>query len=136
MIWLKMGLLKESVELFTHGAENTPWYYERQYFQTALSLALMKQRKFEEASRVLTSACDATPELLPAVTLLHMHVWAELDHKSAALEHYHYLRQTWPTVYAELREKVFGRYVTRDAARSEVSDHMMWNQECDVVLLA
>jgi hypothetical protein len=136
MIWLKMGKVQESCELFTYGIDNTPWFHERQFFQTAMSVALMIQRKFHEASQVLTSTSTASPDLLPAVTLLQLHVCAELKQTSAALDHYDDLRLKLPTFYADVREKLFRRYLAIYPSNTEASDYAILDDECNLLLLA
>ena len=63
MITLKQGFIVAAMHMFSYGLTNMPWFYEKQYYQTALSVALIKQRKFEEAVGLLNT--DVAPDLFP-----------------------------------------------------------------------
>ena len=94
-------------KLFAYGIENTPWLAERQFFQTAMSVALMKQRKSRRRQQYRLMM-EASPAILPAVTLLHLHIRAELKQHNIARSHYDDLRLKLPSFYPEIREKLFG----------------------------
>ena len=136
MTWLKMGKVDESCKLFAYGIENTPWVAERQFFQTAMSVALMKQRNFHAACQTMPTIEEASPAILPAVTLLHLHICAELKQQTVAKFHYDNLRVNLPNFYPDIREKLYRQYFTiypRDAGPSE---YAIIDDECNLLLLA
>lgn len=52
MSYLREGEINEAVRRLDYGLENTPWGAQRAYFATALGVAKMREKRFDEAIRV------------------------------------------------------------------------------------
>ena len=134
MINLKRGQVRQAMNMFEYGVTNIPWYDERQFYQTALTVALMKEGKFEDASVLLD--IEATPALLPVVKILKMHVYGELNDENIVRVNYDDLRENAPQFNAGPREELF-RYYLSGVARGRYMNHdAIIQQECNAILLA
>ncbi len=132
MAFLRSGRFAQALRMLRDGATRCPFPAQRDYFNTALSLACLQSGSYAEARKALDRV--STPTLSLPVRLLRAHALGlEGDRHAAALEfdEARRLRTFQPTA---LTDEIQLRFVRGEAGTH--SDMWVLEQEVDLVLRA
>src|SRR5215204_2750925 len=139
MIMLKKGNLAEAIKIFEKGANEDPIPSSREYSRSALAIARLRKREFNQAYELLEKV--TTPVLQPAVNLLRVHAFGELGmFPQAAAAFHNYENAPLIKIFAgykrqntlELAAEVDSRYVT--ARIHNRSDDWLIDREQELLL--
>jgi tetratricopeptide (TPR) repeat protein len=109
MIMLRKGNIDEAIRIFQRGAKDDPIPLSKQYFHTALSVALMRHGEYWSATKVLSKV--EAPELQPQVSVLLTHCYGENNQAAKAIEAYESISAKPWSISNELIEELHRRYV-------------------------
>ncbi|HEV7398499.1 MAG TPA: tetratricopeptide repeat protein [Pyrinomonadaceae bacterium] len=131
MILLRMGRLEEAVKIFKQGVVDDPLPLGRQYFHTALSVALMRLGEYGSAKKILSSV--EAEELQPQVNILLVHCYGEEDQTVEARAAFESISaQAW-SISNELIEELNRRYILKQPPHH--SDEWVFDQEIGSMLV-
>ncbi len=132
MVLLRIGKITEATRILQRGVNDNPWILQRQYFQTALSVALMKQQKYDKASETLDLV--GSPDLELPTNVLKLHCYGVLSESNRAAEAHLRITQSLQPIALELTEELERRYIS--GVESKHNDEWLINREIDLLLLA
>ncbi|MGI9068195.1 MAG: tetratricopeptide repeat protein [Pyrinomonadaceae bacterium] len=131
MIMLRSEKLKDAIRIFEKGVAEDPTPVGRQYFQTTLAIALMRQEQYGKAERILRHV--EAPELKPQVNVLLMHCFGEDDQSTKANEAFERISAKPWSISNELIEELHRRYVLKQPPQR--SDDWVFDQEIGSILV-
>ena len=131
MIMLRRGDIDEAIRIFQRGVKDDPIPLSRQYFHTALSVALMRHGEYESARKVLSHV--EAQELQPQVNVLLMHCFGEDDQTAEASEAFESISPKPWSISDELIEELHRRYVLKQPPKR--SDDWVFDQEIGSILV-
>ncbi len=131
MILLRTGKIDEAIQIFQRGTDN-PWPLHREYFNTALAIALIKRRNFMQAGQVLDKV--AAPLLQPQANLLRLHSYGEQNNFERASEAYESLTTNPWSISDELISELHRRYILKEEPRYD-DDWVIEQEESTTMLL-
>ncbi|MGI8656178.1 MAG: tetratricopeptide repeat protein [Pyrinomonadaceae bacterium] len=131
MILLRTGETDEAVRIFEHGVQNNPFLLNIEYFRTALTIALLRQREFIPASKMLDEV--TSPLLQPQANVLRLHAFGALGDIDRAIAAYQSLASSPPLFAGELIEELNRQYISDEAPCRD--EEWISNQEIDLLLL-
>ncbi len=131
MIMLRRGEIDEAIRIFRQGVEDDPIPLGKQYFHTALSVALMRHGEYESAKKVLSNVM--AQELQPQVNVLLMHCFGENDQTAQASEAFESISAKPWSISDELIEELHRRYVLKQPPQR--SDDWVFDEEIGSILV-
>jgi len=131
MILLRMDRWDEAVQVFEHGAKDAPRPASREYFRTALAIALLRRRDFNNASRILDEITE--PLLQPQANVLRIHSFGALGEVERANAAYQKIEVKPWSVSDELISELHRRYILKEPPRHD--DEWLFDQETRSFLL-
>jgi tetratricopeptide (TPR) repeat protein len=131
MIMLRRGDIDEAIRIFQRGVEDDPIPLSKQYFHTALSVALMRHGEYESARKILSNV--EAQELQPQVKVLLMHCFGEDDQTAEASEAFESISAKPWSISDELIEELHRRYVLKQPPQR--SDDWVFDQEIGSILV-
>ena len=130
MVLLKKGDLDAAIEIFERGTGENPWIADRKYFRTALAIARLRQKEFQEAVQVIgdepTSICQ----------VLRIHAFGGLGDTERAKNAFDQVKDSFLPNVIPLRDELAARYVLHVGTGEQRSDVWVFQQECDLLLAA
>jgi tetratricopeptide (TPR) repeat protein len=133
MTLLRMGRTDEAIQVFQEGVDQDPWATSRDYYRTALSMALIQKRRNEEAIGVLNEITAIEMEGPKNVILLHAYGMMK-DH-ARACDIYPRVDQSAKVPFViPLKEELRRRYV--EQLSPQQSDEWVFNKEVEYLLAA
>ena len=130
MVLLKQGDLDAAIEIFERGTRENPWIADRKYFRTALAIARLRQKEFQEAVQVIgdepTSMCQ----------VLRIHAFGGLGDTKRAKDAFDRVKDSFLPNVVLLRDELAARYVLHVDTGEQRSDDWVFQQECDLLLAA
>ena len=107
MILLRLGNADEAVRIFEEGMERNPFVADRDYFCTALTVAKLQQRRFDDALNVLSRIARKPARV--SANVLRTHIYGELKNFDAAAE----AAKAWPDPRNRSDADIFGELKRR-----------------------
>src|SRR5205823_2937845 len=111
--------------------DENPFPVSRAYFQTALAMALIQQRRYDAAEMLLVDI--KAPILEPQIRMLHLHASGEEGHDDEARANFEDLTPKPWSISDELLDELHRRYILKTTARH--SDEWLFDQEVSSLLL-
>jgi len=131
MIMMRLRRLEEAIQIFERGVAEDILPLSKQYFRTALAMALMRQKKYDNAERLLSDV--GTYELQPQVDVLLVHCFGEEDRTDEAREAFKGISTKPWSISDELIEELHRRYILKQPPQR--SDDWVFDQEIGSVLV-
>jgi tetratricopeptide (TPR) repeat protein len=131
MIMLRRGDIDEAIRIFQRGVEDDPIPLSKQYFHTALSVALMRHGEYRSARKILSNV--EAQELQPQVNVLLIHCFGEDDQTAEASEAFENISAKPWSISGELIEELHRRYVLKQPPQR--SDDWVFDQEIGSILV-
>ena len=131
MILMRMKGIEEAVQIFQRGVTEVPFPLSVAYFQTALAVALILLRKYEDAGSVLSNI--NAPNLQPQIDVLRLHVSGETERFEEANSAFQHLTPKPWSIPGELLDELHRRYILKAPPRQ--SDDWVFDQEVGSLLL-
>jgi tetratricopeptide (TPR) repeat protein len=127
MVLLRKNEISDAVRFFEEGRKTIPYMWEKRYFDGALSVAQLRQKKFEQASQALANAGGQLSNLL------RFHAYAGMGNLDRARLIYGELTAHCPAQLIDLREAIAGRFdIVKDAAPH--NDNWIFQRESEALL--
>ncbi len=131
MILMRSGRMDEAAQIFQRGVADNPFPSSAAYFQTALTVALIRQEEYEEASRVLSDI--KAPNLQPQIDVLRLHISGEKEQFEEANAAFHDLTPKPWSISDQLLDELHRRYILK--APPKRSNEWVFDQEVGSLLL-
>jgi tetratricopeptide (TPR) repeat protein len=131
MIMLRTGRVDEAIEIFRRGVANDPVPLSKEYFRTALAVALMRQGEFGDAVKILDTV--EVQDLQPQVKLLRVHCFGENNQTPEASEAFDSISTKPWSIPDELIEELHRRYILKQPPKR--SDDWVFDQESTSLLM-
>jgi len=141
MALLRIGRINEAIHIFEHGEESDPIPASKEYFRTALAVALLTQREFKKANDLLEKV--TSPLLQPKTNILRLHVYGELkefEKAEVALTNYevatanNVITGPWLNNERQLVTELKHRYISRLSPTK--SNEWVFEREVELLALA
>ena len=130
MVLLKQGDLDTAIEIFERGTRENPWITDRKYFRTALAVARLRQKEYQEAVQVIGD------EPTPVCQVLRIHAFGGLGDIEKAKNAFDRVKDSRLPKVVSLRDELAARYVLQVETSEQRSDDWVFQQECDLLLAA
>jgi tetratricopeptide (TPR) repeat protein len=104
MLHLKKGECEAALEIFTHGASNSPNHQSRRYFENALAATKVRLRRFDEAIKHVQQTDS------PISHLLLLHSYAALGRKEEARREFTAVNDNCLPPLRELRDEIAAQF--------------------------
>ena len=131
MISMRLRRIDDAIQIFQRGVNEDPFPSSVPYFQTALAVALIRQRKYKDASTVLSNI--NAPDLKPQINMLRLHVLGETEQFEEANSAFQDLTPKPWSISSELLDELHRRYILKAPAKE--SDEWVFDQEVGSLLL-
>jgi tetratricopeptide (TPR) repeat protein len=131
MILLRQGKVGEAISIFEWGAQNDPLPSSKQYFQTALAVAMLRKRDFPRVIQVLEEV--SAPLLQPQANVLRLHSFGELEEDAQASEAYDRLASKPWSIPDNLIDELHRRYILKEEPHH--NDEWVFEKEEGIILL-
>jgi tetratricopeptide (TPR) repeat protein len=131
MILLRQGKVSEAISVFEWGVQNDPLPSSKQYFQTALAVAMLRRRDFPRVIQVLEGV--SAPLLQPQANVLRLHSFGELKEDMQASEAYDKLASKPWSIPDNLIDELHRRYILKEEPQH--NDEWVFEKEEGIILL-
>ena len=131
MILLRLGNVHDAIRIFERDVAEAPIPSSKEYFRTALAVALLRRQKYEDASRLLQVI--KTPMLQPQTDVLRLHSFGAMNQTEEANAAFQNLTPKPWSISDELIDELHRRYILKEELRR--SDDWVFEQEVGTLLL-
>jgi tetratricopeptide (TPR) repeat protein len=132
MILLRQGDLEEAIEIFEEGVRSDPRPSCKDYFRTALAVALLQKTEYAPAVKILEEV--KTPLLQTPANVIRLHAYGRQKDFKRAAQIYNTLPSSPGPILNELQDELYHQFVIFQKPRH--NEEWLIKKEIDYFLLA
>ncbi|MBN2314476.1 MAG: tetratricopeptide repeat protein, partial [Sedimentisphaerales bacterium] len=132
MIYLYQGEVDEAIHIFEYGVENDPLPASREYFQTALAIALCRKKEYSSAYQTLESV--RLPELQTVSDVIRIHALGRQGNCDKSAKIYERLPNRPGTLFEEVKEETYLQNVAFRTSKHD--ENWLIEKETELLLAA